>query len=60
MDLNEFKVKELSSKDLKRFNGGWLLWVIGTLIYLYDNKDDLIEGFKEGYKAAKESKLIHL
>ncbi len=42
----------LSEKELQNLNGGWLALTIaiaGAVIYVYNNKDDFVEGFKEGF-----------
>jgi len=53
-DLNLLELKELKEKDVKMTNGGWIslaLAIAGATIYIYNNKDDFAEGFKEGFNS---------
>jgi hypothetical protein len=54
-------MKELTEFEMKNLNGGWLgvaLAIIGAVIYLYNNKEDFVEGFKEGYQYSKENHSV--
>jgi len=52
LDLKNYEVVSLDEKELENSNGGWIATVVAiasAAIYLYNNGDDFIEGFKEGY-----------
>ena len=43
----------VSIEEMKEVEGGWLKTLVGVVvgysIYLYDNRDRFVEGFKEAY-----------
>lgn len=46
-------LSDLSKSQLVETNGGWiatLIAIAGAFIYVYNNSDDFIEGFKDGAK----------
>jgi hypothetical protein len=48
LDLEKFGVQELDSKEMENLEGGAIgPWIIGIGIYLYDNRDSAIKGFKD-------------
>jgi hypothetical protein len=57
MGKMNFKLEELSLFEQKEINGGnpvlGFIAVMGALIYLYNNKEDLVAGFKEGYESVR-------
>ena len=51
-EFYKYDVIPLNEKDSKTINGGWITTAIAiasAIIYIYNNGDDFIEGFKEGY-----------
>jgi hypothetical protein len=61
MEIKNYNVRELTLNENQTINGGWLgtvLAVIGAVIYLYNNKDDIVEGFKEGVAEAKANHTV--
>ena len=58
METKKFHVKELSLTEQADVNGGFLLAfiaVMGAVIYLYNNKEDMIDGFKEGFESVRKT-----
>ncbi len=52
LDLKQMGVQELDAKEMKSVDGGNLalgIAILGAAIYLYNNREDFIEGVKEGY-----------
>jgi hypothetical protein len=58
MDNEIIGIKELSLTEMKKIDGGigfsLIIALIGVAVYLYDNREDLVEGFKEGYAAVRK------
>jgi hypothetical protein len=58
MEKMNYELKELSLSEQKEINGGnpllGFIAVMGALIYLYNNKEDLVAGFKEGYESVRK------
>ena len=55
-ELNALGLQELEAKEQIETTGGELLaiicgviTVVGALVYLYDNRETIYEGFEEGY-----------
>ncbi|MGM0530501.1 MAG: lactobin A/cerein 7B family class IIb bacteriocin [Bacteroidota bacterium] len=52
LDLENYEVVSLDEKEIRKNNGGWIATAVAiasAAIYIYNNGDDFIEGFKEGY-----------
>ena len=52
-----FEIKELELCDQRDINGGnplAVIAVLGAVIYLYNNKEDLIKGIIEGYESVRK------
>jgi hypothetical protein len=55
-DLKKMQLIELTPQEYKNKNGGWIqlaLAIAAAAIYIYNNADDFVEGFKEGQAAAR-------
>lgn len=68
METNKFNVRELSLSEQTQLNGGFFgiddaivaaalscIAVLGAVIYVYNNKEDFVEGFKEGFNSVHNS-----
>ena len=47
----------LTTEESKRIGGGWLsptLALLSAIIYIYNNQDDIAEGFEEGFMSTYE------
>ena len=52
LDLKNYEVVSLDEKELRtNIGGGFTTFVAiaSLIIYCYNNADDFVEGFKEGY-----------
>ena len=49
LSLNNLGVQELDAKEMVEVDGG-IAWIaiVGAIIYVYNNRKDFAEGFKEG------------
>jgi hypothetical protein len=50
IELEQMGVQEMNANEIQSFNGGWG-WIFPAVmlgIYLYDNRDRVIEGFNKG------------
>ena len=56
LDLEQLGVQEMNAREIKETDGGFLqiiagaIAIAGAIIYIYNNADDFVEGFNEGYK----------
>ncbi len=58
LNLSACGVQEMETEDMKKVNGGFGIEKVAAIVALvlfvkdvYDNKDEIANGFKEGYKA---------
>jgi hypothetical protein len=58
MEKMNCELKELSLDEQKDISGGnpllAFIAVVGALAYLYNNKEDFVAGFKEGYESVRK------
>lgn len=56
LDLKKMQLIELTPQEYQNKNGGWIqlaLAIAAAVIYVYNNSEDLVAGFKEGQAAAR-------
>ncbi|MFI3297510.1 MAG: hypothetical protein R3Y59_07775 [bacterium] len=59
LNLSAYGVVAMPKQEMKETDGGNLLafiTVMGAIIYLYNEGDDLVDGFKEGYEGTRNKK----